>query len=814
MMLFVTLRFRATSISLTAAHRRSPPFDHRRLRLQVESMAQRRLLPEGDYAPTMKPNFVLTGIRNVTSSQTVGEGRGHQRGGGLLCASASMTTTAPLTGHPPSSAPPTPAHAGASPAVSKRRASDAKRPMAPAISPSAPPPAKRSAGDASTADEGGSRGMATAPTTPGTSTAAPSALATPQATSGGRSPAGIAKSASSMSASQQDSALDAQLAKIMEEATSTQMPRRPQSRASLLPRTSATGSPPVLQPADGSNGRGPRQQPPQHGSSRLGRAEHSAAAGEGPTHRPQRVASAPTPHGTGALASRAAASRSAGGYGRHSRNAGDGSRDNHIYEEETAQSAASATEYGSERPHSTGPPLLRQSGQRPGSAQASASGGGGGASRSSSAAGHNMGLPADDLQDMLSQTAVTYDDPGRLARQELLARLEYGDNWREHVKEANGGVVQPLAVSRLRHEGRAEGAGEGHGGAGGGEASGRGRASPQLGGVRSGSTGGDATRTTGATVPVTPSARPASTAVFMATGLSEEQKSTMRDVMVRLGARVESGTHYEPTVTHLIVGSPQRTEKYLASCAAGRWVLRYEYVHACLNHGCLLPEEAYEWSESDCKRPSSASKRTHGGGSSKSQSPVLYAAPRRWRERLAKLGPTASAFHGWGVVLCAKGMTRDGFARLLVAGGARVLGMEQPSGPLPSGTTHVVRDSPKTGDPALWDAMAALPEVRDGSVLCVRCEFISDTLLEPKPIEVGQYLFISPEAGEAAQPADDKALDGREAKRARRRSSSGGGGGSSSGGKKAGGDATRAALAEEPNNSSSARRSRRSSSRR
>jgi hypothetical protein len=408
-----------------------------------------------------------------------------------------------------------------------------------------------------------------------------------------------------------------------------------------------------------------------------------------------------------------------------------------------------------------------------------------------------MGLPADDLQDMLSQTAVTYDDPGRLARQELLARLEHGDNWRDFVKEAGANVVEPLALSRLRNESRADG---GDGGGGSADAPARGRASPHLAGVPSGSTG-DATRTTDATVPVTPSVRGASAAVFMATGLSEEQKNTMRDGMMRLGARVESGSHYEPSVTHLIVGTPQRTEKYLASCAAGRWVLRYEYVQACLNSGGLLPEEPYEWCEADCKR-GSGSKRAHP--SSKSQSPVLYAAPRRWRERLAKHGPQAGPFYGWGVVLCAKGITRDGFARLLMAGGAQILGMEQPQDALPAGTTHVVRDAPKTGDPALWKAIGELPEVKRGEVLCVRCEFISDTLLEPQTIAIETYLFLPNAASHLTSlrgASDDFTVpDGHEKKRVcREASASNCGDGTST---------------EHRINTSSSRRARRSSSRR
>lgn len=46
---------------------------------------------------------------------------------------------------------------------------------------------------------------------------------------------------------------------------------------------------------------------------------------------------------------------------------------------------------------------------------------------------------------------------------------------------------------------------------------------------------------------------------------------------------------FDPNCTHIVVGHPLRNEKYLASVAAGKWVLHRSYLEACRTAGCFVP---------------------------------------------------------------------------------------------------------------------------------------------------------------------------------------------------------------------------------
>lgn len=46
---------------------------------------------------------------------------------------------------------------------------------------------------------------------------------------------------------------------------------------------------------------------------------------------------------------------------------------------------------------------------------------------------------------------------------------------------------------------------------------------------------------------------------------------------------------FDPNCTHIVVGHPLRNEKYLASVAAGKWVLHRSYLEACRTAGHFMP---------------------------------------------------------------------------------------------------------------------------------------------------------------------------------------------------------------------------------
>lgn len=54
------------------------------------------------------------------------------------------------------------------------------------------------------------------------------------------------------------------------------------------------------------------------------------------------------------------------------------------------------------------------------------------------------------------------------------------------------------------------------------------------------------------------------------------------------GGTVLEKQYFDPSCTHIIVGHPLRNEKFLASMAAGKWVLHRSYLEACRGAGCFV----------------------------------------------------------------------------------------------------------------------------------------------------------------------------------------------------------------------------------
>lgn len=45
---------------------------------------------------------------------------------------------------------------------------------------------------------------------------------------------------------------------------------------------------------------------------------------------------------------------------------------------------------------------------------------------------------------------------------------------------------------------------------------------------------------------------------------------------------------FDPSCSHIIVGTPLRNEKYLAAMAAGKWILHRSYLEACRSVGRFI----------------------------------------------------------------------------------------------------------------------------------------------------------------------------------------------------------------------------------
>ncbi|NWX22772.1 SLF1 protein, partial [Aegotheles bennettii] len=111
--------------------------------------------------------------------------------------------------------------------------------------------------------------------------------------------------------------------------------------------------------------------------------------------------------------------------------------------------------------------------------------------------------------------------------------------------------------------------------------------------------------------------------------------------------------------THLIAKKLCKSEKVLAACAAGKWILTQEYIINSAKSGRWLDETTYEWGYE-------IEKDTH-------YSPQMQSAPKRWRKELTRSG-APGAFHGWKVVLPVKEGDKRmaSFRRILEAGKATI----------------------------------------------------------------------------------------------------------------------------------------------
>ncbi|XP_047448437.1 SMC5-SMC6 complex localization factor protein 1 [Mugil cephalus] len=159
------------------------------------------------------------------------------------------------------------------------------------------------------------------------------------------------------------------------------------------------------------------------------------------------------------------------------------------------------------------------------------------------------------------------------------------------------------------------------------------------------------------------------THVFQISGIkTPDKKRVLVQGIRKLGGKYIGGSVYQHASTHLIIPQVLSSEKFLAACAAGKWVVTPDYVLDSVKSGYWLEEGPYEVALS------SGSKAT-------------FYPVRQWREKVAS-GKLAGAFQGWRVLLMVQEPTRRAmFKRLLKAGRAEVYCC-----PLPSyaSITHVM----------------------------------------------------------------------------------------------------------------------------
>ncbi|KAL2079694.1 hypothetical protein ACEWY4_025438 [Coilia grayii] len=141
---------------------------------------------------------------------------------------------------------------------------------------------------------------------------------------------------------------------------------------------------------------------------------------------------------------------------------------------------------------------------------------------------------------------------------------------------------------------------------------------------------------------------------FQISGLKDSvRKGQLLRAIKQLGGIYTGGSIYRESTTHLIVSHAVLSEKFLAACAGGKWIVTPEYVLDSMKHNEWMPEAGYEVNLSV-------------------QSPGSSNPVRAWREKVAR-GVVSGAFQDWVVLLTvADFKKRDTIIRILKAGRAVV----------------------------------------------------------------------------------------------------------------------------------------------
>ncbi|XP_035751590.1 DNA topoisomerase 2-binding protein 1 isoform X2 [Egretta garzetta] len=227
---------------------------------------------------------------------------------------------------------------------------------------------------------------------------------------------------------------------------------------------------------------------------------------------------------------------------------------------------------------------------------------------------------------------------------------------------------------------------------------------------------------------------PEKTRKFQLSSLNPQERFDYCHLIEELGGVVLEKQCFDPSCTHIVVGHPLRNEKFLASMAAGKWVLHRSYLEACRGAGCFVQEEDYEWGSNSILNVLP--------GINVNQKKLALAA-MRWRKKIHKgrqeTGIAEGAFSGWKVILNVDQTKEPGFRRLLQSGGAKVFPGRSVS--VFKEATHLFADFSKLKPD---DTRVNVAEAAAQGVNCLKPEYIADYLIQDPPPPMESYCL--PEA--------------------------------------------------------------------
>lgn len=150
----------------------------------------------------------------------------------------------------------------------------------------------------------------------------------------------------------------------------------------------------------------------------------------------------------------------------------------------------------------------------------------------------------------------------------------------------------------------------------------------------------------------------------MVTGVMDQDIEHMTNVVTQLGGHMSTLKHFDSEATHLVTSTPSRSEKLLASMAAGLWVVHPQYLLQSCKAGRFLPEEGFEWGNE------AAAAYTYATLKDSERAREMSAACHNWRLKAASQG---CAFVNFKAILVGAPVKTAAFERMIIAGGGQVV---------------------------------------------------------------------------------------------------------------------------------------------
>ncbi|CAH0477185.1 unnamed protein product [Peronospora belbahrii] len=206
---------------------------------------------------------------------------------------------------------------------------------------------------------------------------------------------------------------------------------------------------------------------------------------------------------------------------------------------------------------------------------------------------------------------------------------------------------------------------------------------------------------------------PTAKRVFLLTG-DRDQAAVHTSIISSLGGSVSKfGRVYDSNCTHIICSELKRTEKFIAGCAAGKWILKPSYLDASAAAKKFVDEVAHEWGRQNSDNKDIDSR-------------IWPEVCKYWRKKRA--GGHPGAFADWRFFIHAKCTPpREMCERIVLAGGGSVVPLTKsvdfdglatestPKAPV------VALFSPEVPTRDLW-----LKKLKTHKIECLKASFLID----------------------------------------------------------------------------------------